>query len=68
VSALLHASVRRHEQPAVDPVTGEVRIPLSLYAVDDHQGDIELVLSRKDALPVLDALLRATGPRLEAVS
>jgi len=45
-----------------------VRIPLSLYAVDNHQGDVELVLSRKDALPVLDALLRATGPRLEAVS
>ncbi|MFI5664965.1 hypothetical protein [Streptomyces sp. NPDC051684] len=68
MSALLHASVRRHESPVVDPVTGEVRVPLSLYAADNHQGDVELVLSRKDALPVLDALLRAIGPRLEAVS
>ncbi|MFE6903764.1 hypothetical protein ACFVFJ_44265 [Streptomyces sp. NPDC057717] len=64
----LHASTRRDEPPTCDPVTGEVRVPLALYAVDVHQGDIELVLSRAEAQPVIDALLRAAQPRLEVVS
>ncbi|MGW6142184.1 hypothetical protein [Streptomyces sp. NPDC055140] len=64
----LHASIRRGEPPTTDPVTGEVRIPLALYAVDIHQGDTELVLSRTEAQPVLDALLRTARPQLEVVS
>lgn len=68
MSVLLHASIRRDEPLAVDVVTGEVRIPLALYAVDEHQGDTELVLSRAEAQPLLAALAQANAPRLEVVS
>lgn len=64
----LHASARRSESPTVDHATGEVRIPLALYAVDDHQGDIELVLSRAETQPLLAALQQAVRPQLGAVS
>ncbi|MET7514086.1 hypothetical protein ABZS88_11505 [Streptomyces sp. NPDC005480] len=66
--AQIHASTRRGEPPTVDHVTGEVRVPLALYALDDHQGDAELVLSRADAQRLLDALPQAVRPRLEVVS
>lgn len=66
--AQLHASTRRGEPPAVDHVTGEVRVPLALYALDEHQGDAELVLSRADAQQLLDALPQTVRARLEVVS
>lgn len=66
--APLHASARRSESPTVDHITGEVRIPLALYAVDVHQRDVELVLSRAEAQPLLDALLQAVRPQLGVVS
>lgn len=66
--ALLHASTRREDPPTVDPATGEVRIPLALYAVDAYQGDTVLVLTRADAQPILDALLQVGRTRLEAMS
>lgn len=64
----LHASARRSESPTIDHVTGEVRIPLALYAVDVHQQDVELVLSRAEAQPLLEVLLRSVRPRLGVVS
>lgn len=64
----LHASARRSESPTIDHVTGEVRIPLALYVVDVHQADIELVLSRAEAQPLLEALQTAVRPQLGVVS
>lgn len=66
--AQIHASTRRGEPPTVDHVTGEVRVPLALYALDEHQDDAELVLSRADVQPLLDALQQATRRPLEVVS
>ncbi|MEY9944866.1 hypothetical protein [Kitasatospora sp. GAS1066B] len=31
-----------------DPTSGETRIPLRLYAIDEPQGDTDLVLSRAE--------------------
>ena len=45
----LHASLRRGSQPACDARTGEVRVPLTLYALDEAQGYPDLVLSRSEA-------------------
>lgn len=44
-----HASPRTTVQPSTDDTTGEIRLPLSLYQVDEHQGDVPLVLSRVEA-------------------
>jgi hypothetical protein len=44
-----HASPRRDAMATSDADTGEVRVPLFLYALDRHQGDVVLVLSRKEA-------------------
>jgi hypothetical protein len=43
-----HASPRRDELLTTDLGTGEIRVPLSLYNIDEHQGDIDLVLSRTE--------------------
>ncbi|MBP8537868.1 hypothetical protein [Streptomyces sp. MK37H] len=32
-----------------DSGTGEVRVPLSLFHLDQYEGDVELVLSRAEA-------------------
>ncbi|WP_043264445.1 hypothetical protein [Streptomyces sp. CT34] len=45
----LHASARRGASTSGTGDTGEVRVPLALYRVDQHQGDIDLVLSRGEA-------------------
>lgn len=58
VGASTHASLRRDASPCSDRVTGEVRVPLSLYCVDNRLGDVELVLSRTDK----ERLLRRLGP------
>ncbi|MFE9624310.1 hypothetical protein [Streptomyces sp. NPDC006527] len=57
-----------------DSSTGEIRVPLALYSLDVHQGDLDLVMSRSEA-EALFAHLRAalvpvpapTGVRPEAV-
>ncbi|WP_030991761.1 hypothetical protein [Streptomyces sp. NRRL S-1813] len=44
-----HASTRRGEPTSSVSDTGEIRVPLALYMVDQPQGDVPLVLSRADA-------------------
>jgi hypothetical protein len=46
MSSRLHASLRRGVQPICDSRTGEVRVPLTLYALDEVQDYPDLVLSR----------------------
>ncbi|GHC90287.1 hypothetical protein GCM10010349_78520 [Streptomyces flavofungini] len=65
--ARLHASPRRDAPVDVDAGTGEVRVPLSLYSLDEHQGDIELVLSRGEGAALLDRLAAYLHPRPQAV-
>lgn len=45
----LHASLRRGSTPACDGRTGEVRVPLTLYALDEPQDYPDLVMSRSEA-------------------
>lgn len=74
MSRRLHASLRRDEPPVRDAVTGEIRVPLSLYDLDEHCGDTTLVMSRAEG-EALFAHLRAalvpvpapTGARPEPV-
>ncbi|AZM91424.1 hypothetical protein [Streptomyces sp. W1SF4] len=56
-----HASPTRGAQPSTDHETGEVRIPVSLFDVDVHQGDSELVLSRREARMLLEHLTNPTA-------
>ncbi|MDQ0949347.1 hypothetical protein QFZ24_003270 [Streptomyces phaeochromogenes] len=53
-----HASPRRNVPPTTDLGTGEIRVPLALFAIDEHRGDIDLVLSRTEG-ESLAASLRA---------
>ncbi|MFI9260374.1 hypothetical protein ACIGT4_22155 [Streptomyces sioyaensis] len=64
--ARLHASTRRGEPPSVDGVTGEIRIPLALYAVDEYRGSVDLVLSRADGASLLASLVEALGTSAHA--
>ncbi|MEU3510820.1 hypothetical protein ABZ733_23565 [Streptomyces longwoodensis] len=43
-----HASPRPDAAPYSDRQTGEVRVPTSLYAVDERLRDIELVMTRAE--------------------
>ncbi|MCB5909825.1 hypothetical protein [Streptomyces pinistramenti] len=52
-----HASPRRGESPTISSDTGEIRVPLSLFDLDAHQGDIALVLSRREAETLRDSLV-----------
>lgn len=70
--ARLHASTRREEPLTTDVVTGEVRVPIALYDVDERRGDVDLVLSRAEGQQLLKQLAEACGfvhlkPGLEAV-
>ncbi|MEU2719734.1 hypothetical protein [Streptomyces smyrnaeus] len=56
---MLPASPRHGAPPTSDLGTGEIRVPLALYDLDEHQGDVSLVLSRSEA-----ELLRASLDRL----
>jgi hypothetical protein len=56
---MLHASPRPGGSPTSDLGTGEIRVPLALYDLDAHRGDVPLVLSRSEA-----ALLHASLDRL----
>lgn len=60
--ARLHASMRRDEPLTTDAVTGEARLPIALYEVDDHRGDTDLVLSRPEAQRLLEQLAAALLP------
>ncbi|MFE5771456.1 hypothetical protein ACFQ7O_24185 [Streptomyces sp. NPDC056485] len=57
-----HASLTRNVGPSTDRDSGEVRIPLALFDVDVHQGDAELVLTRREARGLLEHLADAVTP------
>jgi hypothetical protein len=59
--ARLHASTRRHEPLATVAATGEVRVPLALYAVDELRGNVDLVLARAEAQRLFTQLAEALG-------
>lgn len=49
MAAPRHASPRPNASPTGDTTTGEIRVPLELFTVDQPQGDVDLVLSRVEA-------------------
>ncbi|MFF9284879.1 hypothetical protein [Streptomyces griseosporeus] len=57
----LHASARRDEPPTAHGLTGEVRVPIALYDLDEHRGDTDLVLSRAEAARLFGQLAEALG-------
>lgn len=57
----LHASLRRDEPLATAPLTGEIRVPLALYEVDELLGATDLVLARSEAQDVFTRLAEALG-------
>lgn len=57
----VHASARRDEPLTTVHVTGEVRVPLSLYVVDERFGDVDLVLSFTEAQRLFAQLGEALG-------
>ncbi|KMS77716.1 hypothetical protein ACH49_19720 [Streptomyces leeuwenhoekii] len=59
--ARLHASIRRGEPLAAVPSTGEVRVPLALYAVDELRGTLDLVLARSEAQRLFTQLAESLG-------
>lgn len=58
----LHASLRRGYAPACDSTTGEVRVPLTLYALDVPEDFPDLVLSRAEATALFAHLRAALVP------
>jgi hypothetical protein len=44
-----HASPRSGTEPTGDPTTGEIRVPLEVWRVDQPQGPLDLVLSSREA-------------------
>jgi len=61
VPVRLHASTRRGEPPSTDAATGEVRVPIALYALDEHRGDTDLVMARSEAARLFNELAQALG-------
>ncbi|GAA2639757.1 hypothetical protein GCM10009863_66050 [Streptomyces axinellae] len=61
-----HASPRKEAEATTDSVTGEIRVPLSLFKVDQRQGDAPLVLSRREAEALHARLGYLLAPRLMA--
>lgn len=57
----LHASVRRDEPLRTQQTTGEVRVPLALYALDENRGDLDLVLSRAEGQRLFTQLAESLG-------
>lgn len=55
-TAKWHASPSRTAAASHDRATGEVRIRLALYELDEHRGDVSLVLSRVEADALRTAL------------
>lgn len=57
-----HTSPQKDTQATADDMTGEIRVPLSLYLVDQLQSDGPLVLSRREAETLYTALGRLLAP------
>lgn len=57
-----HASPQREADPFMDRSTGEVRIPLDLFDLDELQAQVLLVLSRREAEDLRDALDAQLAP------
>ncbi|TLQ46782.1 hypothetical protein [Streptomyces marianii] len=53
-----HASPRLGAAPTGDDSTGEIRVPLQLFALDRPVGAVDLVLSRVEAEHLHAALTR----------
>ncbi|MEU5442783.1 hypothetical protein [Streptomyces griseofuscus] len=53
--------MRRDEPLRTQLVTGEVRVPLALYSVDENRGDVDLVLSRAEGQTLFTRLAEALG-------
>lgn len=62
-----HASPCRTGAPHCDGATGEVRIPLSLFHIDEHQRDVDLVLSRVEGEELLEGLRAALTASVESI-
>ncbi|MEU1292359.1 hypothetical protein ABZ439_08015 [Streptomyces sp. NPDC005840] len=58
--ARLHASLRP-EPPTSVHATGEVRLPLSIWAVDELRATADLVMSRGEAQQLFTQLAGALG-------
>ncbi|MFF4178973.1 hypothetical protein [Streptomyces sp. NPDC001750] len=56
-----HASPQRAAVPHSDPGTGEVRVPVALYHLDEVQAEVSLVLSRTEAEELRDSLTALLG-------
>lgn len=64
-----HASPQRAALPIGDPSTGEVRVPVALYDLDELQAEVPLVLSRSEAETLRDELTDLlAGPTLTVVA
>lgn len=63
-----HASPKRDALPSIDHPTGEVRVPVVLYDVDQGQAVVPLVLSRREAERLRNALTALLSPTLVRVS
>lgn len=66
-SAHTHASPRRDAAPYSDSATGEVRVPLSLYRVDEQLDDVDLVLSRQEGERLVERIQSALARSVETV-
>lgn len=53
-----HASPTRDVPASREPDTGEIRVPLSLFDLDEPQGDVQLVLSSLEAEQLYATLSR----------
>ncbi|MEU3297573.1 hypothetical protein ABZ722_35275 [Streptomyces longwoodensis] len=60
-----HASPRRGAAPYSDRQTGEVRVPLTLFAVDEPVSDIELVMTRAEGEAHLEQVRAALAAATE---
>lgn len=58
----LHASLSRGETPQWDARTGEIRIQLALYDLDELQARPDLVLSRGEAESLFAHLRAVLAP------
>ncbi|KUN32568.1 hypothetical protein AQJ11_03315 [Streptomyces corchorusii] len=65
-SAPWHASPRRDAAPYSDAQTGEVRIPLTLFSVDERIRDVDLVLSRTEGETFFEQLRPALTASIES--
>ncbi|MEV5911048.1 hypothetical protein AB0M00_19370 [Streptomyces chartreusis] len=61
----LHASLRRGEVPVCDGRTGEIRVPLTVYDLDEPQAYPDLVLSRAEGEALFAQLRAALVPAPE---